>query len=104
MTAVMKAARKRVQGLECRNSFRIPLGNVVAHVNLGDGGDQMLVCVSDLSQSGARLLIPSEVKLPSHIVIGFDQSIAKLAVEARIVWRSRSHVGVHFMKDLSGPG
>ena len=51
--------------------------------------------ISDISDSGARLDVENAGDLPDEFVLLLTRN-AKTRRTCRIVWRSRSQVGVHF--------
>jgi hypothetical protein len=91
----MNAAPK-LATLERRAANRVGLGNVIAHVDLHDGNQPMMICVWDMSLSGACLLVPPDVPIPERITLIFDHAVR----DARVVWRTWTHVGVCFAEPL----
>lgn len=73
-----------------RKTPRVPVGNVVAYVDLLDGADPKMVCLWDISLGGACLMVPPEVSLSEN----FDLVIGGQPHPVKKVWRRESHVGV----------
>ena len=90
------SAVAQTQHAERRLAHRINLGNVIARADLCDGSEPVLVCVWDLSLTGACVLVPPDVTIPEQFKILFDHAVR----DARVVWRTWSHVGVHFSESL----
>ena len=91
----MTAAAKS-KAVERRRANRVNLGNVIARADLGDGSEPVMVCVWDLSVTGACVLVPPDVAMPEEFKIIFEHTVR----DARVVWRTWSHVGVSFADPL----
>jgi len=50
--------------------------------------------VSDISQTGARILIDASVNLPPEFTLLLSQNVKR---QCKIVWRSEKQVGVRFL-------
>lgn len=75
---------------ERRRTPRTPIGNLVAHVDLRDGSEPILVCVWDMSLGGACLMISPDIAIPDQ----FDLVIDGLKHPVKKVWQRWSQLGV----------
>jgi hypothetical protein len=67
----------------------------VAWIDIGDGGPAHRCNYSDVSESGARLVVPEGVTIPKT----FTLKMAQNASEGRlchVIWRSSSEIGLRF--------
>lgn len=83
----MMAAYGRV---DRRKTPRMPLGNLVAQLDLRNGQDRTTVCVWDLSASGACLMVPPVLQLPQ----AFDLYVDGRAHPVQKIWHHWAYVGV----------
>ena len=90
------SAAEKTKTAERRRAQRVHLGNIIARADLGDGSEPVTVCLWDLSLTGACVLVPRDVTMPDQFKILFDHA----ARDARVVWRTWSHVGVTFVESL----
>jgi hypothetical protein len=80
-----------------RRTPRIPIGNLVAQLDLRDGNEPVLVCIWDLSLCGACLMIPPDLQLPET----FDLYIDDLCYPVEKVWQRWCYAGVRVRLDHS---
>ena len=86
------SAAVKLKPAERRSARRVHLGNVIAHADIGRGREPIMVCVWDLSVTGACVLVPPDVIIPDQFKLMFDH----VSQDARVVWRTWSHVGITF--------
>ncbi len=82
---------------ERRTSRRVSVGNMVVRVDPCDGREPILCCVWDLSLEGACLMLPPDLELPEDFRVRVDGEL----LEAHVVWRRWSHLGVKFGKIIA---
>jgi hypothetical protein len=82
-----------------RKTPRVPIGNLVAELDLLDGNEHVLVCIWDLSLGGACLMVPPDINLPEQ----FDLYIDGLRHPVKKVWQSWCYAGVH-LRLAEAPG
>ena len=64
-------------------------------IDAGSGGAKARCNVTDLSKTGAKLSLPSPVKLPLSFTLVLPDSAKHLC---RVIWRSEDEVGVEFVR------
>jgi hypothetical protein len=78
-------------GIENR---QYPRQEIALKVSIETGNSVPIECrLSDLSQSGARLVVGDSGSVPEEFVLALSSDLRRWC---RVVWRSGQNVGVHF--------
>lgn len=83
--------------IERRRSARSRIGHYVLRIDLGDDRDLISCVVWDMSEVGARLLLPADIELPGEVNV----VIGNVTHRARVVWSKNRQVGLEFLDQLS---
>jgi len=78
---------------EQRKSVRVKI-QCRASLKSGEPEPPLDCMVSDISQTGARILIDASVNLPPEFTLLLSQNVKR---QCKIVWRSEKQVGVRFL-------
>ena len=58
--------------------------------------------IHDISALGARVIVERDAVVPEQFVLSLTQD-DKVARQCRVIWRSRTHVGVEFQAGSAAP-
>jgi hypothetical protein len=81
-----------LDAVERRSEPRMDIGTQVVPVDIGDGG-RIDLCIWNISASGACLMVPPDVSMPSAFSVLLETG-PRNAVQ---VWRKWAHVGIKFV-------
>jgi hypothetical protein len=73
--------------------------NFPAWVDVGDGSPRLDCTVLDVSEGGARLLVPASAKLPREFWLVFSKNGTRRR-RCRKAWRSEDQIGVTYIGPL----
>jgi PilZ domain-containing protein len=80
--------------VERRRHVREFMKNSALRIDACDGRPPITCFIWDISESGARLTLCQNVKLPSDIAI----LKGNLTYRARVVWQKEDQIGVEFLE------
>jgi hypothetical protein len=81
-----------VRPREQRKSVRVKI-QCRAALKTGAAAPQVECMVSDISQTGAKILIDSTVQLPPEFTLLLSHNVKR---QCQIIWRTDQQVGVRF--------
>jgi hypothetical protein len=98
MSLFQAIARFKRPFIELRQSIR-ELVQFPAWIDIGDGSRLRCCEVLDVSEGGARIMVPSQDELPKEfwLVLTKDRTRRR---HCRMVWRSDTQVGVAYLGDV----
>ena len=85
--------------IERRKTQRTDLGNCIAHIDFRDGRSLIEVCVWNVSDGGACLMVPQGLNLPRT----FDLIIEGIANAAERRWQKEIFAGISFCETPKPP-
>ena len=90
-TGEMGGARE-MKPREQRKSVRVKI-QCQAALKMAETSPQVACVVSDISQTGAKILIDPAVQLPPEFTLLLSQNVKR---HCRVIWRTEKQVGVRF--------
>ena len=81
-----------------RKTVRKPIERFV-WIDLGDGAPVTQCRLSNMSDNGAKLILPSPRELPANFILHLSKD-GRVARKCRMVWNSGKDVGVAFTARL----